>query len=273
MKVKIGIIGGGVVGTATQQLQTPLNIISIYDTDNRKCIPPSTTFQDIAESDLIFICVPTPSTKDGSADTQIVKKIIAQLRNANATKSIIVRSTVPIGTCDALKVYHLPEFLTEKKWSSDFVKTNQWVLGSPPNNANDNKQVHSLFTSLIMNAFDFQAIQSSQIVFCLNIEAEMIKYYRNTLLAVKVSYCNEIAQFCHLKGIEYDRVRQIATLDKRIGDSHTFVPGPDGLKGFGGKCFPKDTASLFHQMRKVGMKASILEGVINRNKDEDRPIE
>ena len=101
----------------------------------------------------------------------------------------------------------------------------------------------------------------------------MIKYYRNTFLAVKVSYCNELAQFCRLKGIEYNRVRQIAAMDKRIGDSHTQVPGPDGLKGFGGKCFPKDSKSLLYEMRKEGMKAPILAGALQRNKVAQRSIQ
>ena len=266
--IKIGIVGGGVVGIATQKFQTPLNLVSIYDTDEKKCIPPGTTFQDVASSDLIFVCVPSPSNEDGSADIRTVEKVVAQLKTANATKAIIVRSTVPVGTCDALGVYHLPEFLTEKNWRQDFVETAQWILGSPPHD--DHSRVHSLFTSLVINAFEFYAIQSPQIVFCSNVEAEMVKHYRNTLLSVKVAYCNELAQFCHLKGIEYNRVRQIATADKRIGDSHTQVPGPDGLKGFGGKCFPKDSKSLLYEMRKVGMKAPILAGALQRNREEDR---
>ena len=268
--IKIGIVGGGVVGIATQKFQTPLNLISTYDTDEKKCIPPGTTFQDVASSDLIFVCVPSPSNEDGSADIRTVEKVVAQLKTANA-KTIIVRSTVPVGTCDALGVYHLPEFLTEKNWRQDFVETAQWVLGSPPRD--DHSQVHSLFTSLIINAFEFYAIQSPQIRFCSNVVAEMVKHYRNTLLSVKVSYCNELAQFCHIKGIEYNQVRQIATADKRIGDSHTQVPGPDGLKGFGGKCFPKDSKSLFYEMRKVGMKAPLLAGALQRNREEDRPPE
>ena len=268
--IKIGIVGGGVVGIATQKFQTPLNIVSTYDTDEKKCIPPRTTFQDVASSDLIFVCVPSPSNEDGSADIRTVEKVVAQLKIAKA-KAIIIRSTVPVGTCDALEVYHLPEFLTEKNWRQDFVETDQWVLGSPSSHDDqDQGRVHSLFTSLITNAFEFYAIQSPQINFCSNVEAEMVKHYRNTFLSVKVSYCNELAQFCRLKGIEYNRVRQIATADKRIGDSHTQVPGPDGLKGFGGKCFPKDSKSLLYEMRKVGMKAPVLAGVLQRNREEDR---
>ena len=269
MVIKIGIVGGGVVGIATRNFQTPLNRILVYDIDPKKCIPLLTPFQNVASADLIFVCVPSPSNDDGSADIRIVKKVVEQLKVANATKAIIVRSTVPVGTCDSLGVYHLPEFLTEKNWKSDFSETPHWVLGSP--SYGDHSRVHSLFQSLITNAFEFFRIQSPQITFCSNVEAEMVKYYRNTFLAVKVSYCNELAQFCRLKGIEYNRVRQIATTDTRIGDSHTQVPGPDGLKGFGGKCFPKDSKSLLYEMQKEGMKAPILAGALQRNREEDRP--
>ena len=268
MELKIGIVGGGIVGTATQSFQTSLNRVVVYDIEVKNCNPPLTTFQDVASADIIFVCVPSPSNEDGSTDTQIVQKVVEQLKVANSTKAIIVRSTVPVGTCDALGVYHLPEFLTENKWKQDFSKNTHWVLGSPSHG--DHSQVHELFRTLITNAFESYRIQSSQIIFCSNIEAEMAKYYRNTFLAVKVSYCNELAQFCRLKELDYHRVSQIATLDSRIGESHTKVPGPDGLKGFGGKCFPKDSKSLLYEMRKEGMRAPILAGALQRNSEEDR---
>ncbi len=270
MAIKFGIVGGGVVGGATQKFQSSLNKILVYDTDDTKCNPPYTTFQDIVSSDIIFVCVPSPAKEDGSAAIHIVKKVVADLKTANATKAILVRSTVPVGTCDELGVYHFPEFLTEKNWERDFVETAQWMLGSP-RSGNDHSQVHSLFTSLIENAFTAGVIHSSRVLFCSNAEIEMVKHYRNTFLTVKVSYCNELAQFCRLKEISYERVRRIATRDTRIGESHTQVPGPDGLTGFGGKCFPKDTKSLFYEMQKVGMNAPVLKAVLQRNREEDRP--
>ncbi len=90
-------------------------------------------------------------------------------------------------------------------------------------------------------------------------------------LTVKISYCNELAQFCRLKNIDYEQVRRVATMDTRIGESHTKIPGPDELTGFGGKCFPKDTKSLFYEMRKAGMGAPVLNAVLQRNREEDRP--
>ncbi len=270
MVIKIGIVGGGIVGGATQKFHSPLNKILVYDTDDTKSNPPGTTFQDVADCDIIFVCVPSPSNEDGSADIHIVRNVVSDLKAAGATNAILVRSTVPVGTCDELGVYHFPEFLTENNWERDFVATLQWMLGSP-GSVGDPSRVRSLFAALIENAYAAGVIHSSRVLFCSNAEAEMVKHYRNTFLTVKVSYCNELAQFCRLKDIDYERVRQISTMDTRIGESHTHVPGPDGLGGFGGKCFPKDTKSLFYEMRRAGMDAPVLNAVLQRNR-EDRKM-
>ena len=104
-----------------------------------------------------------------------------------------------------------------------------------------------------------------------NKEAELVKMFRNCFLATKVSFCNEIYEFCQNKDICYENVRKIATNDDRILPSHTRVPGPDGKKGYGGTCFPKDTNSFKYEMEKVGVKPYILNAVIERNETIDRP--
>ena len=101
-------------------------------------------------------------------------------------------------------------------------------------------------------------------------DAEMIKLFRNNYLATKVSFCNEISQFCQLKDINYENVRKLAVLDSRIGASHSMVPGPDGKQGFGGTCFPKDTNSLRYEMSESGMKSYIIHAAIERNIKVDR---
>ena len=90
------------------------------------------------------------------------------------------------------------------------------------------------------------------------------------LLATKVSFCNEIAQYCQAVEVNYEIVRKHATNDNRILDYHTKVPGPDGKRGFGGTCFPKDTASLKYEMENSGVKSYILTAAIERNKNVDR---
>ena len=104
---------------------------------------------------------------------------------------------------------------------------------------------------MINLAHENNCIKYNNITFMTNKEAEMVKYFRNTFLSVKVSYCNEIYEYCKNKRINYENVRKIAALDNRIGLSHTIVPGHDGKFGFGGTCFPKDTNGLLFDMKKI----------------------
>ena len=104
-----------------------------------------------------------------------------------------------------------------------------------------------------------------------NKEAEMIKLFRNNFLTVKVSFCNEIYEYCKMKDIDYNTIINIASSDTRIGTSHTTVPGHDGSFGFGGTCFPKDISNTLYDMKKIGMNSYILEATVNRNNNVDRP--
>ena len=106
--------------------------------------------------------------------------------------------------------------------------------------------------------------------FVKNSEAEMIKYFRNCYLALKVSFCNELYDYCSNRDIDYETVRNIATNDTRIGGSHTKVPGHDGSRGYGGTCFPKDTKALLNSMKDNNVICPILSSVDYRNDNIDR---
>ena len=95
-------------------------------------------------------------------------------------------------------------------------------------------------------------IKYNKITFRTNKEAEMIKLFRNNL-SVKVSFCNEIYDYCKMKEIDYEKVVEIAATDDRIGLSHTLVPGPDGQRGYGGTCFSKDISNTLFDMKETGM--------------------
>ncbi len=101
-------------------------------------------------------------------------------------------------------------------------------------------------------------------------EAEAVKYFRNNFLATKVGVFNEFSSFCEAKGLNYGRVSRIVTLDERIGEDHTMVPGHDGMRGFGGTCLPKDLNSMIYQMEGAGVGGHILKAVKRRNVEIDR---
>lgn len=267
--MKIGIIGNGFVGKATFQLACDDIQVLAYDINPELCIPKNLKLDDMRECSVIFISVPTPMTKDGECYLNIVHSVLKDLREINYNGHIVIRSTVPVGTCDKLNCYFMPEFLTEKNYIQDFIDNKDWIFGLR------NLPEDGPFCYAIENIFELAykngRIKHNNLHFVTNKEAEMIKMFRNTFLATKVSFCNEISEFCDKKNVNYENVRQLATADDRILSSHTRVPGHDGRKGFGGTCFPKDTNSLRYEMKKEGMTPYILHAIIERNENVDRP--
>ena len=266
--MKLGIIGNGFVGKATYLLKCDdIDIVS-YDINPELCNPLGTTLNDLMNCDFIFISVPTPMNKDGSCHTKIVESVVNELNELNYENFIVIRSTVPVGTCDKLNCYFMPEFLTEKNFERDFINNENWIFGLL-----DNKRDFifvKYMDSLINLAHDNNKITYANIHYVSNKEAEMVKLFRNCYLATKVSFCNEVAQFCNIKDMDYNKVITYATLDDRITTSHTNVPGPDGKRGYGGTCFPKDINNLKYEMEKSNMKSYILKSVIERNEEVDR---
>ena len=264
--MKIAIIGNGYVGKATQFLFTQSNTeglnnsdflsdVLIYDKDEQKT---KCSFEECLEADLFFVCVPTPMRRCGSWDLSYVEDVIYKLTlNGVQSHQIILRSTVPVGTCDRFEINFFPEFLTEANWQEDIESTEDWIIGMPNSS-------YGLKTIL-------PKILTGRIHFCLNKEAELVKYVRNCFLATKVSFFNEINNFCEKNRVNYESARKLITLDPRIDESHTLVPGPDGKKGFGGTCFPKDMHSFKFQMQYTETTSLIIEAAINRNELIDRP--
>lgn len=268
--MKIGIIGNGFVGKATNILENKNVNLVIYDIDPNLCVPVGTTLKDICNTDIVFISVPTPMNSDGSCHIGILESVVNNIKEiCDLNKNLIViRSTVPPGTSDHLNCYFMPEFLTEKNFVYDFINNEHWIFGLK--HTEQDTLFKEKITQLFNYSFESNKIKFNNLHFVTNKEAEMIKLFRNNYLSVKVGFCNEIAEFCEKKEISYENVRKLAVLDKRIGDSHSKVPGHDGRKGFGGTCFPKDTNNLKCEMKKIGMKSYIIENVVDRNETVDR---
>lgn len=182
---------------------------------------------------------------------------------------IICRSTVPPGTCAALKVAHMPEYLTERNWHRDFINTSVWELGLPATQENYENCAITL-QRLLTQCKTTQLIASDALVVRDSSVTEMAKLMRNSMLAVRVAVCNEYEEFCRTIGIDYEEVRKLATADPRIGSSHTQVPGPDGKRGFGGTCLPKDLKALIGEMTRAGVNPLVLAACCNRNDCVDR---
>lgn len=274
MSISIGIIGNGFVGQATNLFKCDKINVLIYDIDPLKCVPYDITLKKLNElCKIIFICVPTPMNPDGSCHTGIVETCLDNLKDQNSGNNhhIIIRSTVPPGTCKRLNVHHMPEFLTEKNWNEDFYKTEKWIVGmNTYRSSDDDKSFINDLSQLFLFAHDANCILHNNIEFVNSIESEMIKYTRNAFLAVKISFCNEIYQMCNAINIPYDVIKNNFP-DFRITPYHTNVPGHDGKLGYGGTCLPKDTQALAVEMRKYNLEPLLLEASVKRNTQIDRP--
>ena len=263
--------------------------VYIYDIRPEACQPPGITLEELdRECDLLFFCLPTPLHHDGSCYTKILEDTIARCNNPFK----IIRSTIPVGFAAKHGCYFMPEFLTEAKWENDFRSTKEWVVGIPTNScatmtasmtsesANTSvmavselrrEEFKKRITKLINRSYKNSAIDSSVITFCDTNEAEMLKLMKNCFLSAKVSLMNEFYDFCGATQTDYNTVAGLAKKDQRMGTSHFQVPGPDGRRGFGGTCFPKDTHSLYCQMNKHGVQPHIYPAILARNDTIDRP--
>ena len=267
--MNIGIIGYGYVGQATSLLGSNKTQLMIFDKDPDRS-DWGTSIEDLIEfCEFIFVCVPTPMNHDGSCSTLEVSKVVYELIDKKyAPERIVVRSTVPVGTCRKLGTMFMPEFLTEKNYEEDVRNQDHWILGTNDRNDDLREKLFNILTS----AHEIGSLKKvPQLKFTTTEEAELSKYVRNCFLSTKVSFFNEIYKFCEAKGINYDNVREISALDPRINESHTQVPGPDGKFGFGGTCFPKDMNSLSHQLNRAGVKALVMQSCLKRNDSIDRP--
>ena len=247
--MKIGIIGQGFVGNAVYQKFKEYYEVLTFDLDETKC---NSTFNEVAECDYVFTCLPTPMNSDGSCNTNIVEGVIKQIDEIGKTKGIVVKSTIVPGTTQSwnekykTNIVFNPEFLTERNAVKDYENQNRIILGGPRPTTTQLKGVFS------------KVFPKAHIIKTDSTHAEMVKYLTNTFLSVKVSFANEIYQLCNGLGIDYDKVVEYATYDKRLGESHWSVPGHDEDFGFGGHCFPKDLSALIQLSQNMGTINNVL---------------
>ena len=265
--MKIGVVGNGFVGHAMTLLRPHVEVL-VWDVVPEKRDPETLDIETfVEESEIIFVAVPTPMNSDGSANLDIVRSVCEEIQAIDDTKYIVLRSTIPPGTSEELGVAFMPEFLTEKNWEDDFKNCNHWILGS----------TDPFLLEKMKRMFELAynegngTIVNKEVIQCKPSEAEMIKYLKNVFLSVKVGFFNELENICSELDINYENVRCIATQDVRIGTNHTKVPGHDGKRGFGGTCFPKDTNALARFAKENGIDTPILDAVIKRNEEIDRP--
>lgn len=217
----------------------------------------------IEEATLIFLALPTPPGEDGSADLSYVLGVARQLgKIIKNYKVIIDKSTVPVGTADKVHaavaenaqvdfdVVSNPEFLREGFAVDDFMKPDRVVIGC--SSARAEKLMNELYKPFVR--------QGNPVIFMDEKSAELTKYAANSFLATKITFMNEVANFCELVGADVDKVRRGMGTDSRIGSRFLF-PGI----GYGGSCFPKDVQALHRSGQAADYEFGILTSVMAAN--------
>jgi UDPglucose 6-dehydrogenase len=241
-KQKIGIIGVGMVGGALAKvLSRP------YLYDKYKEIG---SLKEINQADIIFICVPTPFDAKKGFDLSYVQDAFKLIKGS---KIVVIKSTVLPGTTEMFqkkyprhKILFNPEFLTEETADQDMRYPDRQIIGYTKKSYNVAKDILQ-----ILPLAPFERIIPAT-------EAETVKYFGNCWFSVKVVYANQIYDLCEKLGIDYNRVRECAAADKRIGPSHLEI-FHKGYRGYGGKCLPKDTRALIWLGDKLGVDLELLK--------------
>ena len=262
--MKIGIIGNGFVGSAILHgFILHVSDIMIYDKDPKRS---THSIKDLVyNSEVIFICVPTPMFESGECDLSIVESVVSELSLYDEIdqKVVVIKSTVVPGTVESLAEKYAkmnfvfnPEFLTERAARLDFINTSRIVLGSNKPDALDTAE------DLYRLRFPHTKIIKTDLG-----TAQLIKYMANCFFATKVSFMNEMYQVCNVIGGDWNKAVEGFITDGRIGNSHIDVPGHDGDMGFGGKCFPKDLNAMIKRAEELGVDPAVMKGAWKKNQE------
>jgi len=260
--MKIGIIGNGFVGSAIMHgFILYVNDILTYDKDPKRST--HSMKELVNNSDVIFICVPTPMFESGECDLSIVESVSEELAQYNCIdkKVVVIKSTVVPGTSERLaqkypKINFVfnPEFLTERKARLDFINAPRIVLGS------NNLLANNIVEKLYRLRFPYTKVIKTDFG-----TAQLIKYMANCFFATKVAFMNEMYQVCDAINGNWDKALEGFITDGRIGNSHIDVPGHDGDFGFGGKCFPKDINAMIKRAEELGIDPKVMKGAWAKN--------
>lgn len=226
--------------------------------------------ENIKDSEIVLIAVGTPTGENRDADLTFVHQCAREISEfISPNTQIIIKSTVPVGTCDEVEdiikenclhsefsVISNPEFLREGNAINDFINPDRIVIGT------DDQTSREIMINLYKNI-----INEDKILFTSRRSSELIKYASNSMLAMRIIFINEIADLCEKIGTNVTDIAKGIGLDKRIGP-HFLEPGP----GFGGSCFPKDARALIESGKKYGAPQTLLESVILGNENRKKNI-
>ena len=251
--MNIGIIGIGIVGGAIKHGFEKLgHSIIVHD------IKLKTKIEDVINTDIVFICVPTPSTPNGDCDTSVVESVVNELSNLEYKGVVCIKSTVKPGTTKklsedfpTLNLSFVPEFLRERCAISDFIENHDLcVIGT------DSKKTFDLIKK-VHGKYPKNIVQLSVT------ESEFVKYFSNTYNAILITFANNFYEICKKMGVDYTNVKDAVVRRSHINDQ--YLDCNDNFRGYGGVCLPKDIKAISNLAEELGLKGKIFKTIIEDN--------
>jgi UDPglucose 6-dehydrogenase len=237
-KNKIGIVGYGIVGKATHLGLLSEQSVVIHD------IRLDTKLEDLYVCEYVFFCIPT----DSDASIQLLLEEIRLLKSYNPNVKIVIRSTVPVGTCAMIElaindsIYYIPEFLRERMWEEDCFNR-PIVVGSK-------------------NASLPDWLRTEEFISVTLEEAEVIKMMSNNMATARVTLANHFYELSRAVGADYDSVLQTYL---QVNHDQNYLEVNDNLRAFGGKCLPKDLDFLINTFSRLNLPQTYFTAIRDDN--------
>tara|TARA_R110000824_G_scaffold4217_3_gene20076 strand:- start:16777 stop:17580 length:804 start_codon:yes stop_codon:yes gene_type:complete len=251
--IDVGIIGIGIVGSAILHGFKKLgHNVCFHD------IQYKTTIEDVLDTKVCFICVPTPSDKEGRCDVSIVEEVISELSQREYKGIVAIKSTVEPGATqrlsdkfEDLNICFVPEFLRERCAISDFIDNHDLcVIGTEcPKTYNFIKEIHGTYPE------EFVRLTAT--------EAEFVKYFNNIYNATLITFANNFYEVCESLDVNYTNVKNAIVKRKHIVNS--YLDCNKNFRGFGGACLPKDTKAIAHLVKEKQLPSTFFEMLLEQN--------
>lgn len=250
--MRIGIVGLGVVGAACRAGMEKCGYeVQVHDTRL------GSRLDEILDTEITYVCVPTPSLPSGGCDTSIVESVVSDLYGMGYQGITAIKSTVPPGTTNRLidvyddRIVFVPEFLKERSAEYDFI-FGQRLLLVGTNNIN-------WYHVVVRSHGDLPKLRT-RLSPC---EAELTKYYHNSFNALRVVFANVFNELCQHHGADYGAVKNAFLANGNMPDEYLDVS--NDLRGYGGACLPKDVRAMREMCRELGLPYRLFDTIDSDN--------
>lgn len=251
--MEIGIIGLGIIGTANKTgFEKVGHKTYVHDTKL------GTSIKDVLNTDIVFLCVPTPSKEDGECDTSIVESVINELSKKKYKGVIAIRSTVVPGFTKSMqkeytdsRICFVPEFIRERCAEFDFI-LEQRLLAVGTENDLDYSVVVKAHGSLPRNTVKLKTS-----------EAEILKYYSNLFAATRITFANVFYEVCQKLDADYKSIKDAYVKTGRLGD--IYLEASEDIRGYGGMCLPKDTRAFIKLLKHLNLDLDLFKTIEKDN--------